>query len=176
MDNYESSLGITEYLTQRRDPASGAKRAGIVALAAAGIAAGSYLLIKLNVTALIPVLAVAIVFLVTRLWRYTSAEYEYSLVDSELRVDVIYGKAERREMVRVELKKALSVSPCDGSDPGAAQIFDASSGNEERWRIIYSDDKNRKCALIIDGPERVVAAVRRANPRIFSAQANGGRQ
>ena len=74
------------------------------------------------------------------------------------------------------LKKALSVSPCDDSDPGAARIFDASSGNEVRWKIVFNDDKNRKCALVIDGPERVVAAVRRANPRIFSAQANGGRQ
>lgn len=124
---------------------------------------------------LLPFLYLAGGALVWYLWRFVNVEYEYTILANEMDVDVIYGQKQRKTLCSLDLKQAAKIAPFDEAHlpltrtPDIRQsIFAAADpASEDTYFILYNDVKKGKTVLIVDAPQKVLDAFRRANPSIL---------
>lgn len=76
------------------------------------------------------------IFFGYKFYAYSKVEYEYRILDNELRVDVIYGESKRKEVGVFDLKKSDLITNADSDEAAYYQkatemkIFDFLSGYE----------------------------------------------
>ena len=119
---------------------------------------------------LAPVALVAAVFAGWFLWSKTRIEYEYSLSNGELTVDVIYGQQRRKNLLSIPLRELCDIiAPATESyssemNSAASRIIDVSSSpSANRWFMNLSGEGG--CTRVFFEPdERLLAALRRCVP------------
>lgn len=61
-----------------------------------------------------PVFVLVDVLILRHLFRYVDIEYEYAVISGELRVDIIYGNARRKEWLKVKFADMDAIAPYEG--------------------------------------------------------------
>ena len=72
----------------------------------------------------VPIVVVFVGVGVWYLWRFFNVEYEYSMVGSELKVDIIYGQRQRRNMLMTASNRFESFGPYNRASAARLQSPD----------------------------------------------------
>lgn len=106
---------------------------------------------------------------------HANIEYEYSLTDKEIDVDVIYAKQKRKNVTTIDLTKLEIMAPMgsyrlDGYANRQCKVEDYSSNMEEHKKEMYVMycDGSRK--IIIEPDERLYKAIYSVAPhKVYNA-------
>ena len=117
-------------------------------------------LVLLSIPAFILLFSVSCaVFLVTR--PLLSEQRDYEIVDGNLRIYRVYGKAHSRLVFECELKDMTELFPYKASDPidGVDRVdhYLSDSKSTDAYCAVYVKNGMR-CAAIIDGDEKLTCA------------------
>ena len=135
-----------------------------------------WLVFGLATRAFIPLIAlipITLWVLIFATWRYTSVEYEYSLVTDILTISKIYGGRSRKVLLEIPIKDAVLIAPlndiyAERSERYAPQtITDATSdiNSDSVYFILYEDkESGKRSVLYLDMNETLLKALRRINP------------
>lgn len=174
----QNTSGVVEHLVKAKvDGAAMIKKAGLLLGGSALLA----LLLWLSLTqlpfltSLLPFAVIGVGYLVWYAWRFTGLEYEYALYGGEMTVDVIYGQAQRKTKCTLDLKAVEAVGPYAPArerlsrTPGIGRTLTVAADPQDPQThyLIYPDARYGRTVLVFDGPQRVLEAIRRANPRAF---------
>ncbi len=174
----QSSSRLVEHLVPLKHSASIAmKKIALIVLAVLIVAVPFALAVSTfrPLMSLLPFLYLAGGALVWYLWRFVNVEYEYTILGSEMDVDVIYGQKQRKTLCSLDLKQAAKIAPYDDAHLPLTRtpdlrhsIFAASDlASEDTYFILFHHPKKGKTVLYVDAPEKVLDALRRANPSIL---------
>lgn len=105
--------------------------------------------------------------------KYLGVEYEYSFVSGTFSLSKIYGKSRRKEMLEIELSRALMVAPYTDENVERARALDADetvsaiSGKHAKnvWIVVFDEDGENKVLVLLEMDERALAQFRRHCPR-----------
>ena len=108
---------------------------------------------------IIPVVLIVVVLVYFLVIKAMNVEYEYSMLNSELQVDVIYNKERRKHLLSVEVGKAEIITLHDdkrlkGYD--VEKVIDVSSGRftENVYSMIVQVN-GKLCNVIIEPDEKI---------------------
>lgn len=117
-------------------------------------------------------LSLLLVILLT--WKYGSAEYEYIFSGGTFCFSKIYGKQKRKELLSLNLEKAVLIAPktpdnlkkADGLNPEKVYHATVNPKAEDIWLIVFESDKKEKATEVVffHADERTVRFLRRTNP------------
>lgn len=91
---------------------------------------------------------VAVMFIFPRL----NVEYEYSLLNHELNIDVIYNRAKRKHLLSVDLKEAEAIAPrsshqLDSYHDFVMKDYSTADASETPYAIMCSVSQQMNCIL-----------------------------
>ena len=96
------------------------------------------------------------------LFRNLTVEYEYSVTNGDIDIDLIRGKSRRQRIVSVRGEKIESMARYAGEDlTRYDRVVKAISGDEgeELWIFTYQSKKNGRTAVVFQPEERVLTAL-----------------
>ena len=120
---------------------------------------------------------VVIIFLEVMLFRFTSREFEYTIITGELNVDIIYGKRLRRRVATVKLREAESIFPISGFNDNAlsrlknTKILYLSPKKSDYMYCLYTkniDGKSDRTAIVFSSCKKMSDAIRFYNRAAFN--------
>ncbi len=94
-------------------------------------------------------------------FKYTIKEYEYSFINGELDIDVIWGMRKRKTVFSVSCKDIRLMTPAlsDGEERTGefTQILDASISKHspDRWYFISEKQDGSRCLVYLSPSERL---------------------
>lgn len=116
----------------------------------------------------LPVIVVFLSFGVWYLWRFFNVEYEYSVVGSEVKVDIIYGQRQRRNMLVTASNRFESFGPYDQASAARLQSPDISERyvactSLEDSGIYYAifPGKKGRAVLLFQPSEKMLRLIKR---------------
>lgn len=153
------------------------KKLGILSLAfllaVIGIALAVTVL-KTFAAALVPVFLILVMFLVWYLWRFVSVEFEYTILQGEMKFDVVYGRRQRKHyytmpLNRVEKMVPLSSSPSFlNSVTAEKEIFCASKKeNPFTWCALVREENSSVTLVYFEMTTKAEKVLRFYNSRAF---------
>ena len=155
---------ITEVLVKKkRTGADEAKSFGVVLIA--------FVLSAFSVKFLGPACIIAIaalVYLAYRIQMYFDLEFEYCVVDKEIRIDKILGRKKRKDFVIVEgdqiefIVKKTEVNTHELK--GTKVYFAAETENDSDNYVIKANKGGLNFYIIIKGDEKMIAHINRVMP------------
>ena len=155
---------ITEVLVKKkRTGADEAKSFGVVFVA--------FVLAALSVKFLGPACIIAIaalVYLAYRIQMYFDLEFEYCVVDKEIRIDKILARKKRKDYVKVEgdqiefIAKKADVS--EHELKSSKVYFAAETDKAEDNYVIKANKGDLKFYIIVKGDEKLLAHINRVMP------------
>ena len=176
MNDWQSgySASIVEHLVPLKEKSLLLpKKIAIVGLGAVllGIAAALGMTLMRQVPAVLPVAAILIGYLIWFLWRFVSIEFEYSILQGEISVDVIYGRRQRKSLYSAPISKFEKIGYAakgDCRDTADRTVFAASEKTNPNtlWALIR-EDGGSKTILYFELTEKAEKALRRENARLF---------
>lgn len=98
------------------------------------------------------------------IFPHLCVEYEYSLLNHDMEIDVIYNKAKRKQLQSFDIKKAEMIAP-KGSDKLAyfnpQKVFDYTSGKPGKtvYAIILPVDQTL-CSILIEPDDKLLAHIK----------------
>lgn len=104
--------------------------------------------------------------------RRLNFEFEYSLTNGELDIDIIIGLKKRNHMLSLRFSDVDFMAPVGEqyadkfSDKNVETVYDAASSKDspDRWFVIFRKDGHR-CKLIFEPNERMVEGMHQYNPQ-----------
>ena len=120
------------------------------------------------------ILALALtVLLVIVTWKYVQVEYEYAIYAGSFFVAKIYGKTKRKELLELDLKRAILIAPRTEEYLSEADkmkldgvLWAVSSPKAENiWMIVYPCGEKSAALLFFEADEEALKLLRRENPR-----------
>lgn len=117
---------------------------------------------------LIPITLGLLIFIT---WRYTSVEYEYTVVSNTMTVSVIYGKKSRKRILEIPLRDAVLIALLDDDTEEQAEKFSphgvvpacSDINNENIYVILYEQDGERN-VVYLDMTNEMLKCLKRINP------------
>lgn len=117
---------------------------------------------------LIPITLGLLIFIT---WRYTSVEYEYTVVSNTMTVSVIYGKKSRKRILEIPLRDAVLIALLDDDTEEQAENFSphgvvpacSDINNENIYVILYEQDGERN-VVYLDMTNEMLKCLKRINP------------
>lgn len=105
--------------------------------------------------------------------KYLGVEYEYSFVSGDFSLAKIYGKSRRKEMLSVELSRALLVAPYEEEyvkrmeelHPDETVTAISSKNAEDVWMFLYDEDGEKHVLVLLEMDDRAYGQFRRYCPR-----------
>lgn len=135
------------------------------------------LFLLLSLTSKIPqifaVWAVVIIALASIAFSYTKREFEYTIAQSTLTLDCIYGKKKRKHVFEIKLSDALKVAPANFTQQETAgiekkNIFFACNKNDAYIHCMTYTKNNQNCALYFSAPPNVINSIKHFRKSIVS--------
>lgn len=114
------------------------------------------------------------VILVRCTWKYTSVEFEYTLVEGSLVIDKIYGKKTRKGVFEGELKSAVLIAPYTedflrkAEERGAwRKSIEAISSEdaEEIWFLLFESEGETRTMVFVEADDTMLRIFRHYNAR-----------
>ena len=106
-------------------------------------------------------------------------EFEYSLTNNELDIETIIARRKRKKLITVDIKRIDILAPVSSekyrrerNSQTVTQTYDCSSGanNDETYFTVFIDQSGRKCLLLFEPNEKMIAGFARYNPnKVFRA-------
>lgn len=106
-------------------------------------------------------------------WRFTSVEYEYSMVSGEITFSKIYGGRTRKQMVVFRLKECTMIAPAHQREwMERAELFEAQKvyhalsreDAPDAYFATFENDKQEKCIVFFEATEKALKICRFYNP------------
>ena len=122
--------------------------------------------VKMKFIALIPILWGGAIFGTVVLRRNFSLEYEYIFTNGVLDIDVIKGRARRKNLVSIPCKNIEHMAPIRHNFSTDRKIIDAIY-NEKLGRKYYANftQGGVPCTLLFQPPEKILDNMKKYNPR-----------
>ena len=126
-----------------------------------------YTLLIPQIIALLPFTLLIIVPLT---WRYVSVTHEYIISTGEISFAHIYANRKRKEIVKLPIRELCRVEPCahQGRDEKGnffrTYDFRSSPDSPDAYRIVYNDEKGRRCLVLFDATKKALKLMRIYNP------------
>lgn len=105
-------------------------------------------------------------------WQYTSVEYEYSLLNSELSIDKIMGQRKRKKVAEIDLKHAEIIADADSEEilrriNNNMKVFDYSSKEQGKLKYaIILNEAEGISELIFEPNEKMIETIQHTRPSI----------
>ena len=119
--------------------------------------------------ALIPAIGLAFVFYYF-IYPQISVEYEYSLLNADLTVDIIYNKTKRKSLLSMDVKtleSAFSASSPKMQGKRNVKILDCSTGNVSDSYCLIFPNNGENTMLLISPDEKLLTMLKHTAPRAF---------
>ena len=108
---------------------------------------------------ILPVIIIVVALVYFFIAKTMNIEYEYSMLNSELQVDVIYNKERRKHLFTVDVRKAEIIAGCDNDRLGSfkvEKVIDVSSDtSDEKEYSIMANINGRLCNVIIEPDDKI---------------------
>ncbi len=151
------------------------KKLGLVAMCALLVIATLAVAVVFPfVTPMVPVFLILVTFLTWFLWRYVSVEYEYQILHGEIRIDVVYGRRQRKHYYTAPIQKIRKLSPLNGKEITAQsvgadrEVFAASRRSHPRtWYALVEEEGGSVTLLLFEVTEKAEKSLRFYNSRAF---------
>lgn len=127
-------------------------------------------LVLLSIRVLIyaaPLILVCVGIGVWYVWRFFHVEYEYAMVGGELKVDVIYGQRQRKNLLKTSANRFESFGPCNEAALARLQSPDitvrvnavSSPDDEGIYYAVFPGEKGRT-ALLFQPSDKILRLIR----------------
>ena len=116
-------------------------------------------------------LTILFAYLTYLVWAYTSVEYEYSFLNTELTIEKIMGQRKRKHVADYEMKEAEVVAPLTSDQVVRAStgaiVKDYSSGfKSDRLYAMIVNNADGKVKVVFEPSEKVIDAMYHMRPNI----------
>lgn len=117
--------------------------------------------------------ALATVFLIWLTWRFTSVEYEYSMISGEITFSKIYGGRTRKQLLSFRLKDCTMIAPAGVREwQERAELFGAEKSlsalsrpdADDAYFATFEGEKGVKHIVYFEATERALKICRFYNP------------
>ena len=104
-------------------------------------------------------------------WAYTSVEYEYSFLNTELTIEKIMGQRKRKHVDEFDIKQAEIIAPAVSDEiksrAGNIVTLDYSTGygSSDLYSMITNTDKGA-VQVLFNADEKLIEAMRHMRPSI----------
>lgn len=126
---------------------------------------------ELTVAALVALLFLIGVFVFFS-WRHVKPEYEYSLLDGELTISVIYSGATRKTLNTIDIRKAVLIAPTNGLYSSKLNEYSPENiyhfvftPEQAEYFILFTDSDDKKAVAYIHAPSEIARQFKRLNAR-----------
>ncbi len=169
--------GYVEHLVPLREKSILLSKKIKIVLLGAVLCAATFALSFLSLPGgVIAVLLVGIASLLWYLWKFVSIEYEYTIADGEMEIEVIYGKSRRKPFYTVPRGKFEKIAKVAGKEytlsqfPGVKkEVFCASTRTgENTWYAIVAEEGGAKTLLFFEMTPKAEKALRTYNRSAFT--------
>ena len=105
------------------------------------------------------------------MWAYTSVEYEYSFLNTELTIEKIMGQRKRKHVDEFDIKQAEIIAPAVSDEiksrAGNIVTLDYSTGygSSDLYSMITNTDKGA-VQVLFNADEKLIEAMRHMRPSI----------
>jgi hypothetical protein len=121
------------------------------------------------------VIFIGIAILVWYLWRFVSVEFEYTILQGEINIDVVYGRRQRKEFYSTPVSHVEKFAPLGGDtafppNPGEYKkiCFAASSKkNPNTWYAVIREADQSRTLLFFEMTPKAEKVLRFYNGRAF---------
>lgn len=117
-------------------------------------------------------LTILVVYLAWNMFSYTSIEYEYAVVNSELTIDKIMGQRKRKRVASFDFKNAeIIANVATGmldNYKGSVKVQDYTSHNSgnDVVGVVFNNNNAEKTELLFEPNEKIIDAIKRIRPGI----------
>lgn len=97
-------------------------------------------------------------------------EYEYSLLNSDITVDVIYNKSKRKNVLNIDVKTLTSIFPVTSPKMQGRQsgrISDYSDGSPDTSYCLIFPGTGENTSILLSLDDRMLEMIKRISPRAF---------
>ncbi len=128
---------------------------------------------SLKIPMLIAILPVLIWIISFFTWRYTQIEYEYIIVDGEMRMMKIYGDKNMRLLCKTRVSGMTKIAPYSGEYrvyadkiPEENRVYGVSSmDSPDIYFGIFNED-GKECALFFEATEKTLKVIKHYNSEV----------
>ncbi|WP_302802545.1 DUF6106 family protein [Eubacterium ventriosum] len=116
-------------------------------------------------------LTILFAYLTYLVWAYTSVEYEYSFLNTELTIEKIMGQRKRKHVDEFDIKQAEIIAPAVSDEiksrAGNIVTLDYSTGygSSDLYSMITNTDKGA-VQVLFNADEKFIEAMRHMRPSI----------
>ena len=116
-------------------------------------------------------LTILFAYLTYLVWAYTSVEYEYSFLNTELTIEKIMGQRKRKHVDEFDIKQAEIIAPAVSDEiksrAGNIVTLDYSTGygSSDLYSMITNTDKGA-VQVLFNADEKLIEAMRHIRPSI----------
>lgn len=121
-----------------------------------------------------PVMVIFIWYFAYRFYLKFNIEYEYSMINSNLDIDKIISKRDRKRVISIDVKDAQLIACVDDAEnnyiyknlPQGAELLNCGSGTDERLTyFIYCYISGKRKIVLFQPTEKMVDALRKFNAK-----------
>ena len=169
--------GYVEHLVPLKEKSILLSKKIKIALLGAVLCAAVFGLSRLPIpSGIVPVLLVGIAVLLWYLWQFTSVEYEYTIVEGEMEIEVIYGKSRRKHFYTVPRGKFEKIAKVNGKEYTLSdfpnikkEVFCASTRTgENTCYAIVAEEGGNKALLFFEMTPKAEKALRTYHRSAFT--------
>ena len=144
------SINTIEYMVSKKTNTSTRIKRILFILAAVIVSVAVFALTLRYTPAVGAVVVLIIAYFIKIFWSSTCLEYEYTIVQGELTMDVIIGARKRKTLASFLIRNAESIAPYNGSIPEGAVVIDACIAPDDpaTWCALYKDESGVQTALL----------------------------
>lgn len=157
-----------EYLVEKKSTSDKIKRWALTLLCILVCIVSFYLctFVFIGYIWLVPIIWGISIYGTVLLRRNFSIEYEYIFTNGQLDVDVIKGRARRKNLVSVLCKNIEYMAPYSGENMSGREVIDAIYDESRRGKY-YADFSQGGVAyrLLFQPPEKILSNMKKYNPR-----------
>ena len=127
--------------------------------------------VSMNILPIIALLPVFTWILTFFTWRWVSVEYEYYILDGEMRMLEVYGGKNMRELCRIRVSAMHRIAPYSGEYKSEADAIPAerriesvsTMSSPDVYFGIYKDSDGNDCALFFEATEKTLKVIKYYN-------------
>ncbi|MBO5930355.1 MAG: hypothetical protein J6Q27_03560 [Clostridia bacterium] len=157
-----------EFLVKKKSVADNLKKAALILACIAVCLTIVYVgfFLYRGMVPLIPILVAATIYGTVIYSRNFSLEYEYIFTNGVLDIDVIKGRATRKQLISVSCRKIEYMGPVTGVKPSQNAVVNAMYDESRPGKyVITFSNGGQKTDLYLQPPEKLLLNMQKYNPR-----------
>ncbi len=121
---------------------------------------------RVGIVQLIAALPLLLLVIILFTWQYVSVTHEYIIEVGEISFVHIYANRRRREVLRLPVREALAIAPCEGKKPQADQVYEFRSTKDspDSYYFLFVNEREQRCVAYFEATRKALKLMQIYNP------------